>query len=480
MTNFRIEYANGSDIGKVRSENQDYFGAYKTQDEHLFIVCDGMGGHEGGAEASKIAVTSIKEYFLNAQTEKSVEQKLKEAIEYANLKIYEVSRQRNYARGMGTTVTAVVVKNGLMYYAHVGDSRIYLFRNGKTIHLTKDHTLVQQLVDMGKLTEKEAEEHPAKHQLLQALGVDEKVFVDVASEPLSLQEGDYILMCSDGLHGYVSEETIRSIVLTPNKKLIEKTEELIQKALQAGGYDNVTVQLIHVIQSSAKKNSTKIPKKTLFIGGGVGLILLLFVILWFLRTPESEKNIANQTSQDTVKQSSVPIPEDSLTRQEDISPEIIDTVLQPAPVPKSNKQDVPDKPKEPAKADKQESDTSKSSTQSPEPTDEKKSNSPKKNIKITTYEVKQGEVLSKIAEKFCVPKEEIMKLNSLSTPDNLQAGTKLKIPVKTEHIVKKGETLSEIAEAHKVSMQKIMEINGINKDKELQAGQKLIIPKCKQ
>ncbi len=492
MTNFRIEYANGSDIGKVRSENQDYFGAYETSDGHLFIVCDGMGGHEGGAEASKIAVESIKEYYLNANQEKTIEQKLKEAIEYANLKIYEVSRQRNYSRGMGTTVTAVVVKDGWMFYAHVGDSRIYLFRDGKVIHLTKDHTLVQQLVDMGKLTEEEAEEHPAKHQLLQALGVDEKVFVDVAGEPLKLQEGDYVLMCSDGLHGYVDEEVICSVVFDKEKNLMEKVQTLIQEALEAGGYDNITVQLIKVLKvpTSAKREEGSSQKKMIYLAGGIGLILLLAVLWWMQGNKQATKETIVQ---DTVQTLGPEVLQDTSSEDSSITEELLSeegqeeeqekTETVPISTPKDTSSKVPEKEVREQTPTSFEDSVKSSEKPSPkkETPPEKKAPAPSKNVGATIrYKVKQGEPLSIIAEKFCVPQKELMHLNSLSTPDNLQAGTNLKIPVKAKYEVKKGETLSEISQKYKVPMKKIMEINGIKKDTEVQAGQKLIIPKCKQ
>ncbi|HUP48507.1 MAG TPA: Stp1/IreP family PP2C-type Ser/Thr phosphatase [Thermoanaerobaculia bacterium] len=233
-----------TDVGKVRSENQDFATLTAPEDEQaarLMLVADGMGGHRGGATASRLAAETVKEAFLTAGSG-DVAEVLRTALMRANAKIWAEAQSNAELRGMGTTTSALVVRDGQGWFGHVGDSRIYLVRGGEIRQLTDDHSLVASMVREGLLTAQEAEHHPRRNVLQRSMGVGEEVEIDVRG-PMDLQEGDTFVVCSDGLHGVVKEEEIREIVRLP---LERATEELVRLALEKGAPDNVTVIVARV------------------------------------------------------------------------------------------------------------------------------------------------------------------------------------------------------------------------------------------
>src|ERR1051326_6987006 len=208
-----------TDVGLVRSENQD-FGAYTTpaeeRDSHtggrLLLVADGMGGHRGGATASRLAAETVKAQYLGSE-DADVAAALRDALVRANARIFTEAQANPELRGMGTTTSALVVRNNNAWFAHVGDSRIYLIRGGAIKQLTEDHSLVASLGREGLLTSSEAENHPRRNVLQRSMGVGEDVEIDV-SGPLPVQEGDVFILCSDGLHGLLREPEILEIATT--------------------------------------------------------------------------------------------------------------------------------------------------------------------------------------------------------------------------------------------------------------------------
>lgn len=233
-----------SDVGRVRSENQD-FGAVSTREEErsdghpggrLLIVADGMGGHRGGATASRVATETVKAQYLGSETD-DVAVALRDALARANARVFAEAQSNPDLRGMGTTTSALVVRGEEAWFAHVGDSRIYLVRNNDIRQLTEDHSLVASMVREGLLTAQEAENHPRRNVLQRSIGVSEEVEIDV-SGPFNIQLGDTFIICSDGLHGVVKEDELREIA----KQSIESAaDEFIRKALERGAPDNVTV-----------------------------------------------------------------------------------------------------------------------------------------------------------------------------------------------------------------------------------------------
>lgn len=219
-----------SDVGKVRSNNED---SYKIGQSYA-IVADGMGGHKKGEVASKMAVDIISDFV----TEKKCGPV--QAIEAANKEIYKKSSKAEFA-GMGTTTVMCIIEADKALIANVGDSRGYLFRKGELKQITKDHSLVQKLIDDGEITEEEAEMRADKSVILRAVGADKDIKVDVFENDIS--EGDIILLCTDGLTNCVEKEEIMK-TLTRDISIQKKAEELVKNANKNGGFDNITAVLL--------------------------------------------------------------------------------------------------------------------------------------------------------------------------------------------------------------------------------------------
>ncbi|MGB3345043.1 MAG: Stp1/IreP family PP2C-type Ser/Thr phosphatase [Aequorivita sp.] len=239
--------------GNVREQNEDSCENKETRNGHFFVTCDGMGGAAEGKKASSIAVRSIFEFF-EKETYENIQIALYQSLQFANEQIYATSQANPAYKGMGTTACVVVFRNDDMYFAHVGDSRIYLQTDGKLKYLTRDHSFVNQLVDQGTINPAEAKTHPEKNRILKALGVNPQVESTVSSQPTLLKKGDVVLLCSDGLTDMVPDATIAEI-LNREKSIAEKADLLLQKALDNGGKDNITIQLVEIIESPHTKTN---------------------------------------------------------------------------------------------------------------------------------------------------------------------------------------------------------------------------------
>ena len=235
-----------SDVGKVREMNQDYYYISNSLDEvQLYILADGMGGYNGGEIASKIAVETAKNYIENnfKEIEKdrdSIIQLLGSSMEYANMVVYEKSQEKPELHGMGTTLEICLIYNNKVYIGHIGDSRIYRIRKEFIRKLTQDHSYVQKLVKEGTITKEQAAHHPQKNMLMKALGCNAFVEPDVMVK--GFLKDDILIMCSDGLTNMIDQETIYQMA---SKKNIEQaSKDLVQRANDNGGYDNITVVII--------------------------------------------------------------------------------------------------------------------------------------------------------------------------------------------------------------------------------------------
>lgn len=278
-------------IGNVRTAQEDSHDiAALTPNGDVFVVCDGMGGHVGGKQASSIAVKSIIDY-LKKEKYPQPTQALNEALQFANMQILGYANAHPELKGMGTTACIVLLQETEAYIAHVGDSRIYLYLGKeKQLHrITKDHSFVQTLVDAGQITDEEAEHHPNKNRILKALGI--KPELSPTFNKVQPKNGDMFLICSDGLSGMISDSKIAN-VLSQKNEIAVKGDTLINLALEAGGTDNITVELIQIANSShAKslfksfnpKSNSKGPKppivKKILIILGVIIVLSLFSVL---------------------------------------------------------------------------------------------------------------------------------------------------------------------------------------------------------
>ncbi len=262
-----------TDVGRNRDHNEDAFlvadltariaSLQPEVREHevgpkgsLLMVADGMGGAAAGEVASAMATETIFEHLTNAwhedaeNTPQQFAYRLRESVEIANTRIHQHARENQERRGMGTTTTAVGILEDHLYLTQVGDSRAYLVRDGTAIQLTKDQSLMQRLVDAGELTEEEAERSERRNIILQALGPEAKVRVDLTHQQLRI--GDAIVVCSDGLSGQVKKEEIASLVSQSDKDLVTVCSELIDLANQRGGPDNITVVVARVSGGSLR------------------------------------------------------------------------------------------------------------------------------------------------------------------------------------------------------------------------------------
>lgn len=229
------------DKGIVRNSNQDAFIAGQLAENITFaIVCDGMGGANAGNIASEIAVKTVSEYLYNSfrdnMTLNDFERTLKNAISSANLLIFNRAVKDEALKGMGTTIVAAIVKDNDAIIAHVGDSRIYLL-NDEIKQLTKDHSIVQTLIENGEISPDDAKHHPRKNVITRALGVEAEVVADF--DELTLNTNDTLLLCTDGLTNYVPEANIYEIFKQNDLSLVSET--LVSKANENGGGDNITV-----------------------------------------------------------------------------------------------------------------------------------------------------------------------------------------------------------------------------------------------
>jgi PPM family protein phosphatase len=249
-----VECASLSDVGCIREQNEDSVGCWTPEQPEelerkgvLAVVADGMGGYEGGQEASRLAVETVCDAYRNSEADP--QGALVAALQLAHERIQQYAAQHPELLGMGTTCTALAVVRGTLLFAHVGDSRLYLVRGATISRLTRDHSYVSRLVENGLLRAHEAENHPQRHILTAALGVGTDLIPDCPENPWGLMKDDSLVLCSDGLWGAVSDGEIHQIVSNGNPS--DSCRELVELAKQRGGLDNITVQILRVTADPA-------------------------------------------------------------------------------------------------------------------------------------------------------------------------------------------------------------------------------------
>ena len=282
----KISYYGKSDIGRIRKGNEDYFANDKLyDDEYIFVVADGMGGHKAGELASKLGtLTFVEQYKKLRSNGTSIGDALGQAVKKANKAILKRALADPEKRGMGTTFSAIIFAEMNAHIVHVGDSRIYLIRDEKIQRLTKDHTFVEKMVEEGRISEDEARDHPQKNILYMSLGARES-FVPEIIDDLIIHEGDIFFLCSDGLNSMVSDHLIKeySTAYYPE----EAVDKLIDMANDNGGTDNITIQIVRIGQMEnlhktepilvVKSKATVLPIFLVFLG-----ILLIILLVWML------------------------------------------------------------------------------------------------------------------------------------------------------------------------------------------------------
>jgi protein phosphatase len=252
----KIRYAAKTDVGMKRTHNEDYFSL--IEDEQLFIVADGMGGHASGEVASKMSAETIGEFYQRTREDEDatwpykmdrslsyIENRLVCSIRLANLRIFETAQRDIRYKGMGTTIVAGLVCGDKIYLGHVGDSRCYRVRDGGIDQLTRDHSLLEDYKEAKPdMTEEEERNFPHKNVITRALGMRETVQVDIRGH--QIKSGDVYILCSDGLSGMVTDDQMRGIV-TNSKSLERAVAELVDQGNRAGGTDNITTLLLQCV-----------------------------------------------------------------------------------------------------------------------------------------------------------------------------------------------------------------------------------------
>src|SRR5882762_23853 len=261
-----IEISSQSDIGCLRQNNEDSYGYWEPEDDRQFlrkgrlaVVADGMGGYEGGQEASRLAVETLMAVYRDFGGD-DPQAALVEALQAAHEQIRQYSFAHPELRGMGTTCTAAAIVRGALggagggenggkndyalYYVHVGDTRLYLIRDGQITRVTRDHSYVGRLVESGMISREEAETHPQRNILTAALGTNPDLIMDSPGRPEPLRPEDVLLICSDGLWGQVRDSEILDAV--ENKSAEQAGRKLIELARERGGPDNITVEILRL------------------------------------------------------------------------------------------------------------------------------------------------------------------------------------------------------------------------------------------
>jgi serine/threonine protein phosphatase PrpC len=321
-----------TDVGLVRKANEDAAGFAPSEEVcnngDLFIVCDGMGGHVGGAIASNSAVQSIIDHFKSGLHDNPYIA-INDAIVFANEQIFARAQAEPELKGMGTTCTVLLIRGSETFIGHVGDSRIYIQSKDKLHRITKDHSFVQTLVDQGLISDADAESHPRKNELIKALGIREFVEPEVCSKAIEAAAGDTFMMCSDGLCGLVADRNMESVI-SSSDTIDNKADKLISMAKGAGGHDNITVALIDILSSPfsatvfvdlspkedisitgeispltdtqeigglASGSSAEIPiwKKPIFLGVASVLVIVVFILILVWPGGEQEEPIVSAT-----------------------------------------------------------------------------------------------------------------------------------------------------------------------------------------
>lgn len=447
MSKKNFEFGNCSDKGRVRRENEDYMGYFECFNGDVFLVCDGMGGHAGGAFAAQLAVSSVREFLERKYFDDPIDA-IREALQYANSAIYQKAQTTPEYSGMGTTAVMVIAQGNNVWWGHVGDSRVYLYSFDGLRRLTNDHSFVQRLIDDGAITEEEALTHPRRNELLAALGVHADVAVEVFAHSYTAMPGDILLMCTDGLTNAVSEAEIESI-LGASGQTQGKALKLVELANNNGGPDNITVQLVafSAAPATATNNTTtqvtppppapevkkqtspdltktkpvaevvdekpakeekakasegglkKLIRNKNFQFWGSALLFLVVMGSFFLQLADLDFTDYNGAAvSDTTKK---PVVKDTI-KKDSAKPAAVAPQPVLAPNPEEQKPVAEEKPK----------------------TEEVTAN--KASGATETYEVKSGDLLYNIAKKYGTTQAQIMKDNpSVKKPEDIKVGQKL-------------------------------------------------------
>lgn len=292
-TKYAFSFASLTDVGLVRQLNEDRELILNiNQDAKAFIVCDGMGGHDSGDKASEAAVRFISE-FLQTKPIDNATISLVNAIKFANQQIYFESKVSPTSKGMGTTAVVLLQFQDEILVGHVGDSRAYRFTDNQLTQITKDHSVVQEMVNQGLISQIQAEHHPRKNEITKALGIRENEEPTVSNN-IKAVKGDRFILCSDGLSGLISHEAFTDAVRKHSDPNV-CAMKLVQMAKNGGGHDNITVQVIDVIESPNKAQRTSKSKQTIMLASAAAISGILVIAFATVIAP----NLINELKEET-------------------------------------------------------------------------------------------------------------------------------------------------------------------------------------
>ncbi len=305
-----LRVGNLTDIGlnPMRTKNEDYYGKFEGEFGTLLLLCDGMGGHEGGEVASRLTVESIRQYFEGNYLPGDEVLTIRKSVDFAQNKLLEAVQQNPELQGMGTTLVLLLIRSGNFWYAHTGDSRLYLKRGDSLNQLTKDHSEVQMMVDSGELTPDQAREHPNRNIITKAIG--HKDYLPEVSGPHVLQQNDVFLLCSDGLTEYLKdEELLHHLEEEPQVAC----QNMVELAKSRGGMDNITLQIAQVLHRGEvvipeippPPKAGKLPSFTII----ATLLIFVGAVVWYalsLRSDPDKPKPAKTKKEAVVKEKTAP------------------------------------------------------------------------------------------------------------------------------------------------------------------------------
>lgn len=287
--------AEQTDVGCKRAVNEDWVAHFESPNGLVAVVCDGMGGHAGGQVASHTAIETIKA-FMMVEREDTPAELIVQAIDAANAHVLERASQQPELKGMGSTCVMMIVRDGRVYIGSVGDSRAYLIRNHRIRQLTVDQSYVQMLVDAGTITAQEAERHPRKNEITNAIGLQGMQPATVLPEALDPIAGDCFLLCSDGLSGMVADHDIAKVVSRQSEYTqMERVEELVNRARRNGGLDNITCQIVEFAITPGSSFDEAKPWKRFMLplaAAAIAVGLIACGLWWWLNRDRGPKHSA--------------------------------------------------------------------------------------------------------------------------------------------------------------------------------------------
>lgn len=427
---FNINFGSISNLGKVKEHNTDAIIEFPIADGHVFAVCDGHDGVEfGGALAAKITTEEIKRYFFD-RSYGNLSNALTNAVSYANYCVYNQSNKEEKYNGIGSTLAILIIQNDEAYYASAGNSRIYIHKNGQIAQITRDH------IENGEVSV--------------LVGKEKNIKFSVCKNPIQLDGNETFLLCTDGLTNQLSDNEIFDVLNNSDMSSEMKTARLIDMANNAGGTDNVSVQVIDFSTMTKKKE----PQVSIWRTVAIVSSLLLFIIGFY----EIYKYKVNEGMpvKPTVEEVTAPTPEvESESKQQTTDNQSQKTVN--AENPAANQETVQNTP--------------------PEPTS--KQAKPVDDNKIHIHIVEKGQNLFRIGLRYNVPYAKIEELNG-DVAKNLTIGARLKIPVKAIHKIANGETIESIAAQYGNPASDLIKANQLADGEQLEVGDELVIPLSKK